>query len=102
MNRIERVTATLGSTPGVVHFEVSDESHLHGAGRIGDSHLRVLVVAEVFEPMGSLARHRWVNALFADEFRTGLHALAVTARSTAEWSLSPERLASPPCAGGAR
>ena len=99
MNRIERVKNTLGSTPGVFHFEVIDESHKHGAGRIGDSHLKVVVVSAVFEGMNAVARHRWVNALYKHEFETGLHALAVTARTPAEWDADSAVAVSPPCAG---
>ncbi len=99
MNRIERVKNTLGSTPGVFHFEVIDESHKHGAGRVGDSHLKVVVVSAAFEGMSAVARHRWVNALYKSEFETGLHALAVTARTPAEWEADSAIAASPNCVG---
>lgn len=72
-----------------VHLEVVDESHLHAGhagARSGGGHYRVLVVSEAFSGKAPLARHRLVNALFAEELRHDIHALALTTMTPAEWS----------------
>ena len=67
-------------------LEVLNESHLHaghqpGFDGSGESHMRVRIAAPAFAAMSRVERHRAVNALFADEFARGLHALAIDARS---------------------
>ncbi len=63
-------------------LEIIDESHLHaghaGARAGGDSHFKVLIVAEVFDGRSRVDRQRLVNELLADEFAAGLHALSLT------------------------
>ncbi len=63
-------------------LEIIDESHLHaghaGARAGGDSHFKVLIVAEVFDGRSRVDRQRLVNGLLADEFAAGLHALSLT------------------------
>ena len=67
---------------------VVDDSHRHaghaGAAPGGETHYSVLVVAEAFEGQNRVARSRAVHALLAEEFATGLHALALSLRSPAE------------------
>ena len=67
---------------------VEDESHLHaghsGARPGGETHFRVDVVSAAFEGKSRVDRHRIVNALLAEAFARGLHALAVKARTPAE------------------
>lgn len=85
MNRRDRIAETLRTAfaPDVV--DVIDESHLHaghsGARPGGETHYRVRIVADAFAGRGRLERHRLVNAALAAEFDTGLHALAIDARS---------------------
>ena len=71
-------------------LEIIDESHLHaghaGARAGGDSHFKVLIVAEVFDGRSRVDRQRLVNGLLADEFAAGLHALSLT-------TLTPEEAA---------
>ena len=63
-------------------LEIIDESHLHaghaGARAGGDSHFKVLIVADVFDGRSRVDRQRLVNGLLADEFAAGLHALSLT------------------------
>ncbi|TXN21304.1 BolA family transcriptional regulator [Methylobacterium sp. WL30] len=69
-------------------LSVVDESHLHaghsGARPGGETHFRIDVVSAAFEGKSRVDRHRVVNALMADAFARGLHALAVKARTPAE------------------
>ena len=70
-------------------LSVINESHLHAGhhhadgghhaefdGK-GETHFRVRVVSQAFAGMSRIDRHRAVNALLADEFTAGLHALAI-------------------------
>ena len=63
-------------------LEIVDESHLHaghaGARPGGDSHFKVLIVANAFDGKSRVDRQRLVNGLLADEFAAGLHALSLT------------------------
>ena len=68
-----------------VRLEIVNESHLHaghqpGFDGSGESHMRVRIAAPAFATMSRVERHRAVNALFADEFARGLHALAIDAQ----------------------
>lgn len=89
MDLAEHVEAVLRTRLGATHVEVIDESHLHrghAGARGGGRHLRVTVVSPAFEGKILLARHRMVNALFADEMRSAIHALALVTKTPDEWS----------------
>ena len=62
--------------------EVQDDSHLHvghvGA-REGGGHFSVHVVAEQFDGLSPLARHRLVYAALNEMMQGPIHALAITA-----------------------
>lgn len=77
----ERLEAAFRPT----RLEIINESHLHAGHRegfdgLGESHMRVRIAAPAFGEMSRVERHRAVNALFADEFERGLHALAIDAQ----------------------
>lgn len=83
--------ATLKQALSPTRVEVVDESHLHAGhagARSGGGHYRVLVVADAFAGKTPLARHRLVNALFAEELKHDIHALALTTMTPEEWSAS--------------
>jgi len=67
--------------------EVQDDSHLHighvGA-REGGGHFSVRIVAEHFDGLAPLARHRLVYAALAEMMQGPIHALAITALTPAE------------------
>lgn len=80
-----KLTAALAPT----RLTIVDESHKHAghAGNPGggETHFKVDIVSPVFEAHPSLvARHRAVYAALGDDFRAGLHALAIKARTPAE------------------
>jgi BolA protein len=83
MNRRDRIAAALtqGLRPSAI--EVVDESEGHrghaGARPGGETHYRVHVTSPAFAGKSRVERHRLVNALLADEFAGGLHALAIRA-----------------------
>jgi BolA protein len=74
-----KLTAALAPTS----LDVIDESHLHhghaGAHPQGESHFRVRIVAQGFTGKRSVARHRMVNEVLADELRSRVHALSIEA-----------------------
>ncbi|RZK77788.1 MAG: BolA family transcriptional regulator [Methylobacterium sp.] len=82
------IEAKLAAELAPARLDVVDESHLHaghsGARPGGETHFRVDVVSAAFEGKSRVDRHRVVNALLAEAFARGLHALAVKARTPAE------------------
>lgn len=67
---------------------VEDESHKHaghsGARPGGETHFKVDVVSEAFRGKSRVERHRLVNAVLADGFARGVHALAIAAKAPGE------------------
>ncbi|MCC6301349.1 MAG: BolA/IbaG family iron-sulfur metabolism protein [Gammaproteobacteria bacterium] len=85
------------------HLEVVNESDRHRVAPGSESHFKLVLVAEAFEGLGLLARHRMINALLADELAGGVHALAIHAYTRAEWGeRTGQAPMSPPCLGGGR
>lgn len=71
-------------------FELVDESAMHaghaamkGLGA-GETHFRLLVVAEGFRGLSRVQRQRLIYRILAQELAEGLHALAITAQSPDE------------------
>jgi stress-induced morphogen len=95
MDRATSIRERLQERLAPTHLEVHDESHAHAVKPGAQSHFRVVVVSSAFEGLGALARHKSVYAAVGDSLG---HALAITARTPAEWSARPEALASPACA----
>jgi BolA family transcriptional regulator, general stress-responsive regulator len=64
-------------------LDIVNESHLHAGHRsspgTGESHFRVLVVSPVFAGKSRLARQRLINETLAEELKTQIHALAISA-----------------------
>jgi BolA protein len=81
-----RETLMLGLRP--LRLDVINESELHAGHRsspgTGESHFRVVVVADSFKGRSRLERHRMVNDLLAAELRGGVHALAIKAYAPGE------------------
>jgi BolA protein len=88
MTRRHRIEAALaaGFTPATM--DVRDDSARHaghaGAAPGGETHFSVLLVSEAFAGQTRVARSRAVHAALADEFATGLHALALVLRTPSE------------------
>ena len=63
-------------------MEIIDESHLHighpGAAS-GGGHFHVTIVAENFEGLPKLARHRLIYDALGDAMPTEIHALSIKA-----------------------
>jgi len=69
-------------------LDVVNESHLHAGHRsspgTGESHFRVLIVADAFAGKSRVERHRLVNEALAEEMKGRVHALAVTTYAPGE------------------
>jgi BolA protein len=98
--RGERITEKLRSELSPSVLEVENESHGHNVPKGSETHFRVVIVAPAFEGKTAVARHKLVYAALGDELRSGLHALAITARTPSEWNAAPIPNDSPLCHGG--
>lgn len=71
-----------------LRLDVIDESGRHvghsGARPEGETHFAVTIVAAAFAGQSRVARQRLVYETLADELRTRVHALSVTARAPGE------------------
>jgi BolA family transcriptional regulator, general stress-responsive regulator len=87
-SRAARLEAVLSGSFAPALVRVTDDSARHaghaGARAGGETHYSVLVVSPSFRAMTRVARSRAVHAALADEFATGLHALALTLRTPEE------------------
>ena len=79
----QRISAKLIEAFAPASLQVIDESHHHaghsGSRPDGESHFRVVVVAEAFRGKSRVEQHRMVNAALADELKQRVHALAIQA-----------------------
>lgn len=66
-------------------LEVVDESDRHkghqGHRPGGNTHFRVRITAPAFAGQSRVATHRMINAVLAEEFAGGVHALAIEAKA---------------------
>lgn len=85
------------------HLEVLNESHMHAVPPGSETHFKVVVVSSLFEGLPSVRRHQLVYGALKEELNKkpvhgGIHAVAITSRTPAEWDASPEANVSPLCA----
>ncbi len=87
-SRAARIEAVLAAAFVPVHLTVTDDSARHaghaGAQPGGQTHFTVLMISTAFQGQNRVARSRSVHAALADEFASGLHALALTLRTPEE------------------
>lgn len=86
MGMEDRIRHTLQSL-SPAELEVIDDSEKHrghgGWREGGDTHFTVRIRAAALDGLSRVECHRRINAMLADEFARGLHALAIDARGTA-------------------
>jgi len=97
------IDAKLRAALTPVHIEVVNESHMHAGPKDAETHFKVVVVSPAFEGVSSVKRHQLVYGALAEEMKKkpaqgGIHALAITSRTPAEWAASPDANVSPLCA----
>ena len=103
MNRKKSIEQKLREAFSPLQLEVLDESHMHSVPEGAQSHFKVTLVSERFQGEKPVVRQRAVNRLLAEEFATGLHALALHTWTPEEWFEKGGRAPdSPPCLGGSK
>ena len=88
MTVAESIDRKLTAAFAPLELTVTDDSALH-AGHAGhrpgeQTHFTVRIVAAAFEGVPRVERQRRIYAALDDEFRAGLHALALKALTPAE------------------
>lgn len=75
------IVAKLSAKFAPTYLEVVDESSRHqghaGSRPGGESHFRIRIAAPELSGKSRVAQHRAINDTLADEFRSGVHALAI-------------------------
>ncbi len=81
-NRVAMIERRLRNALSIDSIEIVDESHLHvghpGADS-GGGHFHVTIVAENFDGLPTLARHRLIYDALGDAMQTEIHALSIKA-----------------------
>lgn len=54
--------------------------------RSSETHFKVIVVSNDFEPLKPIERHRAINELLADELQSGVHALSIVAKTEKQYN----------------
>lgn len=78
----------------VLVLNLEDQSHRHAhhvemknsnSSSNGETHFDLLIVSESFEGKKLIERHRMVNEVVSEEFKNGLHALSIKAKTPSEY-----------------
>ncbi|MBX3232995.1 MAG: BolA family transcriptional regulator [Labilithrix sp.] len=96
----QRIESKLQAALAPAHLEVINESHMHKVPKGAETHFKVVIVTDRFDGLSAVKRHQLVYGALAEEMtsKPGVHALAITSRTPAEWAASPEANQSPLCA----
>ncbi|HYD88688.1 MAG TPA: BolA family protein [Vitreimonas sp.] len=88
LSRAERIEKLLKPQLSPHVFVLEDESARHighaGARPEGETHYRLRVVSDAFAGLSRVARQRLVYDALREEFDTGLHALSLDLKTSAE------------------
>ena len=88
MSVADRIRTKLEASLAPARLELVDESALHaghaGARPEGESHFRLLIVADMFNGRGRLERQRMVYHALGDLMTTDIHALSIKALTPTE------------------
>uniref|UniRef100_T1GUB1 BolA-like protein n=1 Tax=Megaselia scalaris TaxID=36166 RepID=T1GUB1_MEGSC len=83
------------------HLEVINESYMHNVPKGAETHFKVYIVADEFESMTLIKRHRLVNGILKEALDWKFpHALSIDAKSTSQWDPNYATEKSPNCKGG--
>lgn len=79
--RAERIRHLLQEAFMPIRLEVVDESARHaghaGARPEGETHFRIIIISKKLQSLSRVEAHRKIHTALAEEFSTGLHALAI-------------------------
>ncbi len=102
MTMIDLIESRLVKELTLSHLEVVNESSNHNVPPGSESHFKVTAVADEFEGLRLLARHRLINQILAEELNL-IHALALHTYTASDWQARHGDVPmSPPCLGGGR
>ena len=97
VSMLANVTAALAP----IHIELVNESASHGGDATSESHFKLFVVSAFFDGKSVLERHRLVNdAVRAGASNIPVHALSISAKTSAQWAQGAAMHTTPKCAGG--
>ena len=98
----QQITQQLESKFTPTHLSVENESHMHNVAPGSESHFKVTIVADQFEGLMLIKRHRAVNAELKEILEV-IHALALHTMTPNEWFDKGGAVAdSPECLGGGK
>lgn len=83
----ESIAQKIKASLSAESVEIEDQSHLHAghAGAAsGGGHYDVIVVAQIFEGLNTLARHRLIYEAVSDLMKKEIHALSIQAFDPSE------------------
>ena len=93
--------ANITTSLSPLHVELINESSSHGGDSTSESHFKLFVVSPLFDGKSVLERHRMVNdAVRAGASNIPVHALSISAKTTAQWQAGAAMHITPKCAGG--
>ena len=88
MSRTARITDILTNSLQPSQMELVNDSGKHkghaGANPKGDSHYTLNVTSDKFRGMTKVQRHQLIYKLLDSEFKAGLHALSIVAKTPDE------------------
>eukprot|EP00948_MAST-09A_sp_MAST-9A-sp1_P001840 g1840.t1 len=95
-------SSELTNNPSKTVIEIENESYMHNVPKNSETHFKVSVVSSHFEGMRQIQRHRMINSLLADELKSGVHALSISALTPEEFEKKGGSFSnpSPKCHGG--
>ncbi len=71
-----------------LELQVENESSKHsghaGDDGSGESHWRIVIVADAFDGKSRVERQRMVNEVLAEELKNNIHALAMSVKAAGE------------------
>ena len=86
-DRISSIEKRLRESLTIQSLEIIDESHLHvghAGAASGGGHFQVIITAEDFEDLNTLARHRLIYEVLGEAMETEIHALSIKAYASSE------------------
>jgi BolA protein len=88
-SRVAAIQAALSTALKPSALLVKDQSHLHAGhagARDGRGHFDVIIISDAFEGQSRIHRHRMVYEAVGDLMQSDIHALSISAYTTAERS----------------
>lgn len=83
MTMVDEIHARLTAALAPTELAIDDDSALHAghAGAAGGGHYRVRITSTAFAGQSRIARHRLVYDALGNLMASGIHALAIDART---------------------